>query len=100
MKDWGKVKKALYNRVGKFAVVDWFELDKFLGTHVKRIYIYYRNYIISEKPYSEADAEWLRKFMPVVDLTEGRPYPEEFEKIPRHVAIIGRLNLMDLNLPE
>jgi len=97
-KDWGKIKKAIQNKVGRFAVIDWFELDKFLGTHVKKIYIYDGQYVVDERPFSWAEVKFLKKYMPVIDLTQGRPYPEHFEKIPRHIAIAGRLNLVDLNL--
>jgi len=97
-KDWEKIKEILYKKVGRFAVIDWFELDKFLGTHVKKIYIYEGRYVIEERPFSWAEVRFLRKYMPVIDLTKGRPYPEEFEKIPRKIAIMGRLNLIDLNI--
>ena len=100
VKDWNRVKKALYSSIGRFAVIDWFDLDKLLGTHVKKIYIYYKQYVIEERPYNQAEVKFLRKFMPVVDLTGGRPYPSEFEKVPRKISVIGRLNLIDLNMPE
>jgi len=99
-KDWDKEKKALYEKVKRFAVIDWTDLDKLLGTSVKKIYIYYKNYVVEERPYNEAEVKFLSKFMPVVDLTEGRPFPKEFEKIPRNASILGRLNLLDLQLPE
>lgn len=98
VKDWGKIKKALYKKVKRFAVIDFTDLDKLLGTNMKKIYIYYENYVIEERPYSEAEVKWLKKFMPVIDLTGGRPYPEEYEKIPPKAIILGRLNLMDLGL--
>jgi len=97
-KDWDKVKEALYKKAGTFAVIDFTDLDKLLGTGKKKIYIYNQNYIVEEREYNEVEVKWLKKFIPVVDMTEGRPYPEEFEKIPPKVAIIGRLNLMDLGV--
>jgi len=99
-KDWEKEKKALYEKVKRFAVIDWTDLDKLLGTSVKKIYIYYKNYVVEERPFNNAEVKFLSKFMPVVDLTEGRPFPEEFEVMPRRISILGRLNLVDLRLPE
>jgi len=98
--DWDKVKQSLYKKVKRFAVIDFLDVDKLLGTGKKKIYIYYENYLIGERDYNEAEVKWLKKFMPVVDRTKGRPYPVEYEKIPPKVAILGRLNLLDLNLPE
>jgi len=96
--DWDKVKKNLQKRIGRFAVIDWFELDRLLGTNTKKIYIYDGEYVIAERPFSWAEVKFLKRYMPVVDLTKGRPFPEQFEKIPRKVTILGRLNLLDLNL--
>ena len=51
-KDWNKVKEILYKKAGRFAVIDWFELSKILGTNVKKIYIYENNYIVDERPFN------------------------------------------------
>ncbi len=97
-KDWFKEKRKLLSTIGTFAVIDWIDLDKLMGTNVKKIYIYNGEYIVDERPYNEVEVKYLKKFMPVVDLTRGRPYPEDFEKIPKFWKVFGRLNLADLGV--
>ena len=89
-------KKA--EKVGVYAQIDWFELDHALGTHVKRIFIYKGTKIIGTLPFNKIYIDELKKDIPVVDMTKGRPYPIEFEKMPRKVAVMGRFNLIDLNI--
>jgi len=96
--DWEEKEKKLAEKVGIHVQIDWFELDHRLGTSVKRIYWYKGRRLIDIEPYNEDRISVLKEHIPVVDLTEGKPYPEQFKKIPRKYAIIGRLNLIDLEL--
>jgi hypothetical protein len=96
--DWDEYKENLFKNIKTFAVIDWTDFDKFLGTDVKKIYIYSGGYVVSEIPYNEVEVKHLSKFMPVVDLTGGRPYPEDFEKVPKFWSIFGRLNLAELEI--
>lgn len=96
--DWFRYRMELHKKIGVFAVVDWTDFDKFLGTGMKKIYIYSGEYLIDERPYNEVEVKHLSKHIPVVDLTGGRPYPEDFENVPKFYSIFGRLNLSDLGI--
>jgi len=90
--------KRIAEKIGMRAEIDWIELDHALGTRVKKIYIYNGMKIVGTLPFNRVLVDDLKRHMPVVDLTGGRPYPEEYEKMPRKAVIMGRFNLIDLNI--
>ena len=98
VKDWQEEWNELVKKVGTFAVVTWSPYDFVLGTNVKKIYIYKGEYIVDVRPYSNVEVKFLKKHIPVVDVTKGLPYPKTYKKIPPIDFVLGRLHLLDLYL--
>jgi len=96
VKDWTRTKEKLSKLIGVWAQIDWADPDYFLGTSVKRIFFYQGVDLIGSEPFSETRVKMLRREIPVVDLTEGRPLPPHFIELPRRIIILGRLNLAEL----
>jgi len=98
VKNWQDEWIKLARKVGRFAVITWSHYDHLLGTDIKKIYVYEGEYVVDIRPYSEVEVTMLKKYMPVVDSTKGRPYPETYSKVPPTDFVLGRLHLLDLYL--
>jgi len=97
-KNWEKIREKLYKKIGQFALIDFTPFDNILGVGVKKIYIYNDRYVIGEKVYNEINVRKFKKFIPVVDVTNGSPYPKHFKKLPPSIYVLGRLSLYELGL--